>query len=294
MKLLLSITLSLFVTVFGLAQQAVTTPPELAVSAKPVDDVGSRATPVDRIKAAKGFKVELIYSVPGDTYGSWVNLCADDKGRLLVSDQFGGLYRLTPPAAGQKLKDADIHAVPANIRAVNGMAWAQGSLYVGVNDYEKKIPSGLYRISDSNNDDQLDKVDCLRAMDARGDHGVHAVVPSPDGKSMFLVTGNTTKPTEFSENSQVPQVWGEDHLLASFPDGRGHNRGTLAPGGIIYKVDWEGKSFEAYASGFRNIFDAAFNRDGELFTYDADMEYDFNTPWYRPTRICHVVSGGEF
>ena len=24
------------------------------------------------------------------------------------------------------------------------------------------------------------------------------------------------------------------------------------------------------------------------------MEYDFNTPWYRPTRICHVVSGAEF
>ena len=39
---------------------------------------------------------------------------------------------------------------------------------------------------------------------------------------------------------------------------------------------------------------AAFNKAGELFTYDADMEYDFNTPWYRPTRVCHVVSGAEF
>ncbi|MCA9447733.1 MAG: c-type cytochrome, partial [Candidatus Omnitrophica bacterium] len=29
-------------------------------------------------------------------------------------------------------------------------------------------------------------------------------------------------------------------------------------------------------------------------TYDADMEWDFGTPWYRPTRICHVVSGSEF
>ena len=258
------------------------------------DELSNRSTPVDRIKAAKGFKVELIYSVPSDKYGSWVNLCADEKGRLLVSDQFGGLYRVTPPAIGKKLKSADIQPVPADIRAVNGMAWAFGALYVGVNDYEKKIPSGLYRISDSNNDDQLDKVECLKEMDARGDHGVHAVVPSPDGKSLFLVTGNTTKPTKFAATSQVPQVWGEDHLLPSFPDGRGHNRGTLAPGGIIYKVDWEGKTFEAYASGFRNIFDAAFNRDGELFTYDADMEYDFNTPWYRPTRICHVVSGGEF
>lgn len=68
----------------------------------------------------------------------------------------------------------------------------------------------------------------------------------------------------------------------------------LAPGGIIYRVDPDGKNFEAYANGFRNIFDGAFNRDGELFTYDADMEYDFNVPWYRPTRICQVTSGAEF
>ena len=36
------------------------------------------------------------------------------------------------------------------------------------------------------------------------------------------------------------------------------------------------------------------NRNGDLFTYDADMEYDFNTPWYRPTRVNHVLSGGEY
>ncbi len=258
------------------------------------EKAGNKATPVERIKAAKGFKVELLYSVPSDTHGSWVNLCTDNKGRLLVSDQFGGMYRITPPASGKTLNAADVQPVPANIRAVNGMVWAFDALYVGVNDYEKKIPSGLYRITDSDGDDNLDKVEMLRAMDARGDHGVHAVVPSPDGKSLFLITGNNTKPTELAESSQVPQIWGEDHLLPSFPDGRGHNRGVLAPGGIIYRVDPDGKNFEAYANGFRNIFDAAFNRDGELFTYDADMEYDFNTPWYRPTRINHVTSGAEF
>ncbi len=46
--------------------------------------------------------------------------------------------------------------------------------------------------------------------------------------------------------------------------------------------------------GYRNQYDAAFNRDGELFTYDSDMEWDFNTPWYRPTRLCHAVDGSEF
>ena len=261
-----------------------------AVSAK----TGNTATPIDRVKAADGFQVELLYSVPAEVHGSWVNMCEDNKGRLLVSDQFGKLYRITPPAPGETLSQDDIIPVPVDIRAVNGMVWAFDALYVGVNDYERKIPSGLYRITDSDGDDELDKVEMLRAMEARGDHGVHAVVPSPDGKSLFLITGNSTKPVEFADNSQVPQIWGEDHLLPSFPDGRGHNRGVLAPGGIIYKVDPDGKNFEAYANGFRNIFDAAFNRDGELFTYDADMEYDFNVPWYRPTRICQVTSGAEF
>ena len=255
---------------------------------------GNTATPIDRIKAAEGFEVELLYSVPAKEHGSWVNLCTDDKGRLLVSDQFGSLYRITPPAVGNAIAESDVEPVPADIRGVNGMVWAFGALYVGVNDYERKIPSGLYRITDSNGDDQLDKVEHLHHVNSGGDHGVHAVVPSPDGKSLFLITGNNTTPPELANSSPVRQVWGEDHLLPSMPDGRGHNRGVLAPGGIVYRVDPEGKVFEAYASGFRNIFDAAFNHDGELFTFDADMEYDFNTPWYRPTRICHVVSGAEF
>ena len=255
---------------------------------------GNTATPVDRITVPSGFKAELLYSVPADKQGSWVNLCTDNKGRILVSDQFGGLYRITPPAAGETLDPESIEAVPADIRAANGMVWAFDALYVGVNDYARKMQSGLYRITDSDGDDQLDKVELLRAVNSKSDHGVHAVVPTPDGEGLFLITGNNTQPPELAGTSQVRQVWGEDHLLPSFPDGRGHNRGVLAPGGIIYKVDRDGKTFEAYASGFRNIFDAAVNRDGELFTYDADMEYDFNTPWYRPTRICHVTSGAEF
>ncbi|MEW4487980.1 heme-binding protein [Thalassoglobus sp. JC818] len=256
--------------------------------------IGNSATPVDRITVPDGFKVELLYSVPGDDQGSWVTLCTDNKGRILVSDQFGGLYRFAPPTAGTPLDPTQIEEVPANIRAINGMVWSHGALYAGVNDYEQKIPSGLYRVTDSDGDDNLDRVELLREVKSKGDHGVHAVVPSPDGESLFLITGNNARPPELAPSSPVVPVWGEDHLLPSMPDGRGHNRGVLAPGGIIYRVSLDGKSFEAYASGFRNIYDAAFNHEGELFTYDADMEYDFNTPWYRPTRICHVTSGAEF
>ena len=175
----------------------------------------------------------------------------------------------------------------------SGLLWFNNALYVAVNDYENKIPSGLYRVTSSKGDDTLDKVEVLREMQARGDHGVHAIVPAPDGKSLFLITGNGTKPTAFS-SSKVPLNWGEDHVLPRMPDGRGFMRDVLGPGGIIYRVSLDGKNFEAYSSGYRNIFDAAFNHDGELFTYDADMEYDFNTPWYRPTRVNHVTSGSEY
>ncbi|MBL9198904.1 MAG: c-type cytochrome [Opitutaceae bacterium] len=254
----------------------------------------NKATPVSRLKVAPGFAVELIYSVPGVEQGSWVNLCADDRGRIYASDQYGGLYRFTPPAPGQTLERSAVEQMPADIRAINGMVFAFGALYVGVNDYENKIKSGVYRITDSDGDDRLDKVELLRAIEARGDHGVHAIVPTPDGKALYLITGNGAKATALAPSSQVPRHWGEDHLLPRMPDGRGFMRDVLAPGGIIYRFTPDGKTFEAYASGFRNIFDAAVNRDGELFTYDADMEYDFNTSWYRPTRINHVISGAEF
>jgi putative heme-binding domain-containing protein len=36
-----------------------------------------------------------------------------------------------------------------------------------------------------------------------------------------------------------------------------------------------------------------FDSDGELFTFDSDNEWDWGVPWYRPTRIIHVVSGGD-
>lgn len=257
------------------------------------------ATPVTNIKTLPDFKVELLYSVPGGEQGSWVNLCTDDKGRIYASDQYGGLYRFNAPAAGQPLKPEDVQKVPVDIRAVNGMLFAFGSLYLGVNDYEKQITSGLYRVTDSNNDDMPDKAELLRAFDAGSDHGVHAILPTPDGKSLYLITGNNATPKEgYKEatpaSSPVAKLWGDDHLLPRMPDGRGHNRHVMAPGGIVYRVSPDGKQMEIFASGFRNIFDGGVNRDGELFVYDADMEYDFNTSWYRPTRVNHVVSGGEY
>jgi hypothetical protein len=49
-----------------------------------------------------------------------------------------------------------------------------------------------------------------------------------------------------------------------------------------------------FCYGYGIQFDFAFNLNGDIFSYDADMEWDIGSPWYRPTRINQSPSGGEF
>ncbi len=251
----------------------------------------TRATPVEGLKVRDGFQVELLYTVPKAQEGSWVAMCPDPKGRLIVSDQYGKLYRITPPPVGGK-DPAAVETLDVEIGQAQGLLHAFDSLYVMVAN-EAFQGRGLYRLRDTNGDDQFDEVRQLRKFEGGGEHGVHAIVLSPDGKSLHIVSGNQTKFPGF-DTSRVPLLWSEDRLLPRLWDGNGFMKGVLAPGGWIARTDPEGREWELVATGFRNEYDAAFNRDGELFTYDADMEWDMNTPWYRPTRVNHVVSGAEF
>ena len=66
------------------------------------------ATPPEQIRVPDGFKIELLYSVPRGDQGSWVAMCQDDKGRLIVSDQHGGLYRFPIPKLGERVDPAAI------------------------------------------------------------------------------------------------------------------------------------------------------------------------------------------
>jgi glucose/arabinose dehydrogenase len=154
--------------------------------------------------------------------------------------------------------------------------------------------SGLYRARDTNGDDQYDDLTKLKNLAGGGEHGPHALRLSPDGKSIYLIAGNHTDPPADFNASRLPSNWSEDLLLPRQWDARGHARGKLAPGGWIAKTDPEGKTWEMISTGYRNPYDMDFNADGELFAYDADMEWDLGMPWYRPTRVVHAISGSEF
>ncbi|MGB0143460.1 MAG: hypothetical protein ACPGAP_01690, partial [Akkermansiaceae bacterium] len=257
------------------------------------EDFVSQVTPSDRLVVKEGFKVERLYSVPKKDFGSWNTLCEDDKGRLIAGDQYGGLYRFKRPAPGKALQDSDLEKIELDIGHAWGLCYAFNALYVVVND-KAHGGRGLYRLTDTNGDDKFDKKELLKKFqETGGEHGCHAVIPSPDGKSLYICSGNQTGlPGEYN-SSRVTECWGED-ILQPRIYGRGHMKGALAPRGWVAKTDPDGKTWEIIATGFRNEYDIAFNLEGEIFTYDADMEWDINAPWYRPTRINHIISGGEY
>ncbi|MES2438955.1 MAG: c-type cytochrome [Verrucomicrobiota bacterium] len=235
-----------------------------------------------------GFKLERIYRIPAEQ-GSWVAVTVDDKGRLLCSDQYGKIYRVSVPAN----PEANTVVEPTNIpiQGAHGLLWHEGVLWVTVN--EGRDQSGIWRVTDTNGDGEFDKPELIKAFEGRGEHGPHGMVASPDGKSIYVTSGNFTDLAEM-DSSLVSKNWAEDQLLPRRPDARGHAHDRFAPGGWIARFTTDGKNFQLFASGFRNAYDIAFNDQGDLFTYDSDMEWDLGTPWYRPTRICHVVPGSEF
>jgi putative heme-binding domain-containing protein len=258
---------------------------------------------VDKLKLQPGFKAEHLYSPSENGQGSWVSMAFDDKGRMIASDQYGVLYRITIPAIGsasttpkvEKLKIGD-GSLAQSMGTAHGLLYAFNSLYVMVNNRETpELPrhSGFYRLQDTNGDDQYDKVTLLKELEGNGEHGPHSIILSPDKKSLYVISGNHTDAPEM-DAYRLPKTWQQDNLFPLIKDPRGHANDRMAPGGWVANVDPEGKKWEMVSAGYRNAFDMAFNETGDLFVYDADMEWDIGTPWYRPTRICHATSGSEF
>ncbi len=124
------------------------------------------------VRVAKGFKLDLLYSVPNDTQGSWVALCTDPKGRLIAADQNGKLYRMTPPAPGRS-GSVEPEAISVDLAGVHGLLYAFDSLYAMVNE---RGTHGLYRVRDTDGDDRCDQVKLLREIKGGGEHGMHSII----------------------------------------------------------------------------------------------------------------------
>lgn len=253
--------------------------------------VHAQAAAAGSFRTPPGFEVDMVYEVPFKEQGSWVCLCLDPKGRILASDQYGKLYRVTL-ASDPKAKAEKVEQLQIDIGMAQGMYAFDNTLLININGNGPSGP-GLYRLTDTDANDQYDKIEHIVPIKGTGEHGPHAIIPGPDGK-IYFCGGNQSDVPEKATKSVVPRHWSEDHIVGRMPDGRGFMKDRLAPGGWICRMDRDGSNVELMATGFRNEYDIAFNPQGDLFTFDADMEWDIGTPWYRPTRVNHAISGAEF
>src|SRR5437870_3458849 len=114
------------------------------------------ATPAESLKVLPGFKAQLLRSSqPGE--GSWVAMTIDGKGRLIVSPQDKEpMLRFTLAADGQIAK---MEKLDVPVTGAMGLLYAFDSLYVNGHG-----PQGyhLYRLRDTDGDDQFDSVELLR------------------------------------------------------------------------------------------------------------------------------------
>jgi len=242
------------------------------------------ATAPDGFTLRPGFKAELLRSAQPDE-GSWIALAFDPAGRLTLAREKRGLIRLV---AGPLLSTAPAEVIEDTLLECRGLLYAHDALYVNANNSK-----GFYRLRDTKGDGRFDEVKLLLRTGGGVGHGRNHIVLGPDS-SLYLVHGNNVNLTERIAANSPLQHYQNDNLIPCPFDDVLFDGDVQLPAGHILRTDADGSSFELFAGGFRNPLDIAFNREGEMFTFDADMEWDVGSPWYRPNRVNHVLSGADF
>lgn len=223
------------------------------------------------ISSLPGFEVDLVRKA-GPDEGSWVSMAFDPEGRITIAREDQGLLRLT-------LADGDtpqsIESINKTLKECRGLVYAHGALYANANNSK-----GLYRLTFATKPGQFDRLELLREFPGGVGHGRNDLALGPDGR-IYSIHGDSVK---------LPQTGIKD-LTSPYRDGP--ESGPHAQGHLL-RCDSNGRNWELVATGLRNPFGIDFNTNGDVFTYDADAEFDMGAPWYRPTRLNQLVAGADF
>lgn len=216
-------------------------------------------------KVKEGFQIRLVASVPAVHYPCQIATAPD--GSLFVAedpmDQVGpyesdnGKILLIRPG-----KEPVVFA--EGFRAIFGMAWRDGSLYV------MHMPR-LTVLKDKDGDGKADQ-----ATDLFRDLG-----PGPKALNDHIVSG-----LQFGIDGRLYIAVGDKGVPgATGPDGR---KVQLKGGGTL-RCNPDGTKLEVYSSGTRNHLEANLDDRDNLFTYDNTDDGD---GWW--TRVTHHVDGGYY
>ncbi len=242
-----------------------------------------------RFKVPEGFSVEV--AAPASITGSLVGITFDSLGRPVVSKERGH------PTILFDRNDDGVYETEkvftTKIQYAHGM-WFDGRvLYATANDENKQ--AGLYRLEDQNGDDVADTFERVNDFKmSMGEHGPHDIRRGPDGLPTIMLGNHTGVPDALVEPGSPLANFNEGQLLDRYMDARGHAANIWAPGGVVARLNPANGRYTLVAGGFRNAFNHAYDLEGEMFTFDSDMEWDINLPWYRAIRTLHLTPGGDY
>lgn len=243
----------------------------------------NHATDPATLTLLPGFKAELIRSAQlGED--SWVSMAFDPQGRITLGKEKKGLLRLTLSGSG----DQKIETIDDELLECRGLLYAHGALFANANNSKC-----LVRLTDKDGDGVFDeRRELMRTCGGVG-HGRNHIKLGPDGDIYIAHGNNVLLPESIAPDSPLKN-YASDQLIPNPWDGSMFDGNVELPAGHILRVKPDGSKIALLAGGLRNPLDIAFNHEGELFTFDADMERDLSTPWYMPTRVLHVVPGADF
>jgi putative heme-binding domain-containing protein len=243
----------------------------------------NQATDPSTLTLLPGFKAELIRSAqPGED--SWVSMAFDPQGRITLGKEKKGLLRLTISGSG----DQKVETIDNELLECRGLLYAHGSLFANAN-----VSKTLFRLTDTNGDGVFEKRKELMRTSGGVGHGRNHIKLGPDGDIYVAHGNNVLIPENIAPDSPLKN-YANDQLIPNPWDGSMFDGKVELPAGHILRVKPDGSKITLLAGGLRNPLDIAFNHEGDLFTFDADMERDVGTPWYMPTRVLHVVPGADF
>ena len=231
----------------------------------------SQATDPTSFTLLPGFKAELIRSAQPNE-DSWVALAFDPQGRVTLAKEKKGLLRLDP-------KDGSMREIESTLLECRGLLYAHGVLYANANNSK-----GLYRLRDTDGDGVFEDKHELMHTEGGVGHGRNHIKLGPDGRIWVAHGNNVLLPSPLAENSPL-RNYANDQAVLNPWDGSMFDGNVELPAGHVVAVDPQDDKIELITGGLRNPLDIAFNREGEMFTFDADMERDVGTSWYMPTRV---------
>ncbi len=249
-----------------------------------------RSTVEGPYRVPDGFLVQSV--ADADRVGSLIQVTFDSLGRPVVSKERSHPVRLLDED-GDGFFEAE-QVISDEVENCQGI-WFDGStLYANCTNPDDG-EACLFRLPDEDGDGSADSREIVVQFTGRiGEHGPHDLRRAPDGSITLLLGNHTFLPADRIDPDSPLCRYRESQLLERYMDARGHAVGRMAPGGAVFRINGGGERFSLLYGGFRNPYNHAYNYEGEAFTFDSDMEWDLNLPWYREVRSVHGVPSADY